>query len=190
MKKLLLIGAAALTAAAVAPAIARNAAPGPAHMAHGKDITRAELQAKIAEHFTKLDSDRDGVVTKAEADAARGQMRGHMAERLQARHAKAFERIDTNSDGMISRQEFDSRRDERKEARAHDGKRMGRHMRMMASHMFEMADANKDGRVTLQEATGAALRHFDMADANRDGRITPDERRQMHKRMGEHRRGG
>ena len=38
-----------------------------------------------------------------------------------------------------------------------------------------------DGRVTLQEAQAAALRHFDMADANRDGQITPDERRQMHR---------
>jgi hypothetical protein len=50
-------------------------------------------------------------------------------------------------------------------------------------HMFEMADANKDGRVSLQEAQAAALQHFDKADANRDGRITPEERRQMHQQM-------
>jgi hypothetical protein len=50
-------------------------------------------------------------------------------------------------------------------------------------HMFEMADANKDGRVTLQEAQAAALQHFDKADTNRDGRITPEERMQMHQKM-------
>ena len=61
-------------------------------------------------------------------------------------------------------------------------------MGSFGGHMFEMADANKDGRVTLQEAQAAALKHFDMADANRDGQVTPDERRQMHERMrAEHR---
>ena len=49
--------------------------------------------------------------------------------------------------------------------------------------MFEMADANKDGRVSLAEAQAAALQHFDMVDANRDGRISPEERMQMHQRM-------
>jgi len=49
--------------------------------------------------------------------------------------------------------------------------------------MFEMADANKDGRVSLQEAQSAALQHFDMVDANRDGQITREERMQMHQRM-------
>jgi hypothetical protein len=54
--------------------------------------------------------------------------------------------------------------------------------------MFEMADGNRDGRVTLQEAQAAALRHFDMADVNRDGQVTPDERKQMRQRMrAEHR---
>jgi hypothetical protein len=57
------------------------------------------------------------------------------------------------------------------------------HMAGFGGHMFEMADANKDGRVTLQEAQAAALRHFDMADANRDGQVTPDERRQARERM-------
>jgi hypothetical protein len=67
---------------------------------------------------------------------------------------------------------------------AHRGTRMHRMGGMMLrGHMFEMADANKDGRVSLQEATDSAVRHFDMADANRDGRVTPDERRQMHRQM-------
>ena len=45
----------------------------------------------------------------------------------------------------------------------------------MGGHMFEMADANKDGRVSVQEATAAALQHFESADANRDGTVTRDE---------------
>jgi Ca2+-binding EF-hand superfamily protein len=71
----------------------------------------------------------------------------------------------------------------------HPGMRMHRMgAAMMGGHMFDMADANKDGRVTLQEATDTAVHHFDMADANRDGRITPDERRTMHRQMIEKRR--
>ena len=66
--------------------------------------------------------------------------------------------------------------------------RMHRFGGMMGGPMFTMADANKDGRVSMQEATDAAARHFDMADANRDGRITPDERREMHRQMIEKRR--
>jgi hypothetical protein len=46
-----------------------------------------------------------------------------------------------------------------------------------------MADANHDGRVSLQEATAAALQHFDRADLNHDGKLTPEERRQAHQLM-------
>jgi hypothetical protein len=62
--------------------------------------------------------------------------------------------------------------------------RMG--MGGMGAHLFEMADANHDGRVSLQEAETLALRHFDHADLNHDGKITPDERRQAHASMQEH----
>jgi Ca2+-binding EF-hand superfamily protein len=45
--------------------------------------------------------------------------------------------------------------------------------------LFDMADTNHDGRVSLQEAESAALAHFDKADLNHDGKITPDERQQI-----------
>jgi hypothetical protein len=63
--------------------------------------------------------------------------------------------------------------------------RMGGGMGMggLRGAMFEMADANRDGRVSLQEATDAAVRHFDMADANHDGRLAPEERMQVRQRM-------
>jgi hypothetical protein len=46
--------------------------------------------------------------------------------------------------------------------------------------MFEDADANRDGRVSLAEAQAMALAHFDKADLNHDGKITPEERAQGH----------
>jgi Ca2+-binding EF-hand superfamily protein len=55
-------------------------------------------------------------------------------------------------------------------------------MGSFTGRLFEMADANRDGRVSLQEAQSAALRHFDTMDANRDGRVTREERLQMRQR--------
>lgn len=53
----------------------------------------------------------------------------------------------------------------------------------MEGHMFAMADANKDGKVTQAEATGAALAHFDKVDSNKDGAISDAERKAMREKM-------
>jgi hypothetical protein len=55
--------------------------------------------------------------------------------------------------------------------------------RGFGGHLFEMADTNKDGRVSLAEAQALALQHFDQADVNHDGQLTPDERRQARQLM-------
>jgi Ca2+-binding EF-hand superfamily protein len=106
-----------------------------------------------------------------------------------------FDRLDANRDGSISRAEFTAApalREQRHVARSGGkGERgMERSARGMGlrGHMFDMADANRDGRVTMAEATAAAYRHFDMADANRDGQITRDERLQLRQRMRAERR--
>ena len=204
MSKLLIGGAALLVSAAAVAQIAP--APGQAPQAKAERVhTRAEVQAKVAEHFAKLDTNRDGSVTKAEADSAKAALRGQWAERRkdrrEDRRENAFERLDSNRDNAISRAEWDAhaaQREQRVASRDHNGDgrpdrrgggRRGMHMAGFGGHMFEMADANKDGRVTPQEAQAAALRHFDMADANRDGQITPDERRQARERMRAQHRG-
>jgi len=208
-----LIGAAGivLAGAAIAQAPVAQLAPVPqaAPMPRVDRIdTRDEMVAKVREHFTKLDTNRDGFLTKEEAEAGRAALRDHMRERFAQRGAarmgdpaKAFDRLDTNKDGQISRDEFAKAHEERIERRVvtKDGKAApgmpGEGMRMhrmggmvMGGHMFEMADANRDGRVSLQEATDAAVEHFDMADANHDGRITPDERKQVRMQFIEKRR--
>ncbi len=182
-----------------APTVVPQVAPMP--MMHDREQTRDEVVAKVREHFAQLDANKDGSLTREEADAGRMAFKERFRDKLAERRdpAAAFDRLDTNKDGAISRDEFARHREERIERRmvvkegtpmpdAHRGMRMHRMGGMMGGHMFEMADANKDGRVTLQEATDSAVRHFDMADANHDGRITPDERRQMHRQMIEKRR--
>ena len=219
MSKYLLGTAAAAAVVALSPVIAQTPQPAPQVMiqhAPMKAHTRAEVGAHIRTMFEKLDSNRDGYVTKAEAQAARGDRAGRMMKRMHQRagdgapnRGAMFDKLDTNRDGNISRQEFESApapherrvviREKRVGAGApgathevHGMRRGGRGGMGMGlrGHMFDMADANRDGRVTLQEATAAAYRHFDMADANRDGQITADERMQMRQRMRTERRPG
>ena len=207
MTKYLLGGAAAAAMVAIAPAIAQTAQPAPQPLAQGAPVaakahTRTEVGAHIRTLFERLDTNRDGSITKAEVEARKGDRRERIARRVERRgaaHGQMFDRIDTNRDGSISRAEFEAApmRHERRIMVA-DGPRGAGHrmrsMRMGFGHlrgqMFDMADSNRDGRVTLQEATVAAYRHFDMADANRDGQVTREERRQMHQRMRAERRPG
>ena len=163
-------------------------------------MTRAEVEGHVAKMFARVDANHDGVITKAETDAAHQAMAG----KWQGRHgdhamgkmgatggmhrdpAAAFDRIDANHDGMISRAEF-------VQAHAMREQKMGEMKGMpgmkgirggMADRIFEKADTNRDGRVTQAEAQAEAFAHFDSIDTNRDGRITPEERQaahQMHK---------
>lgn len=200
---IVLAGAAiAQTQPAPTPQPVTEVAPVPHAAPAMREHSRDEMVARVREHFAKLDANKDGFLTRDEADAGREVIKQRIVEKMgekrEDRMAKrdpnaAFDRLDANKDGSISRDEFAKaremrieRRVERKDGAAAPGRRMMRMHRMggmIGGHMFDMADVNKDGRVTLQEATDAAARHFDMADANRDGRITPDERRKMHKQM-------
>jgi len=199
MKKLLLSGAAAAAAFVVIPAFAQAPAPAPvaprAHMGHAQN--RAEVTQHVQAMFTQLDTDRNGWLTKAEADAGKSQMRERMGKRGERRADHTFEMLDTDRNGSISRAEFDAahaqhadRKADRREHRADRMAKGGMAGHMMGGRMFETSDSNKDGRVSLQEATSAALQHFDMADANRDGQITREERTQMRQRMRSERRPG
>ncbi|MBA3512731.1 EF-hand domain-containing protein [Sphingomonas sp.] len=211
MIKYLLAGGAAAATIALAPALAQSVQPAPApnvliHRAPmaAKVHTRASVQQTVARHFARLDANRDGFVTKAEAAAVKAAHAGKRGDRSAMRAAgrdpgAIFNRLDTNRDGSISRAEFDARRAQRQQRIATrdangdgrpDVRRMGGGFGAFGGRMFDMADANRDGRVTLQEATGAALQHFDMADANRDGQVTREERIEMRQKMRTERRPG
>lgn len=165
-----------------------------------KAQTRDAVVAHVRDTFAKFDTSRDGYVTKEEAEAARRAMGGEMREKFAKRLADRdlpkpdrgamFDRLDSNRDGTISRQEFMSAQPQINERRvfamregADGGPGAPGKMRLrgmgMRGKMFETADANRDGRVSLQEMTDAALQRFDAADANRDGTLTPDERMRM-----------
>lgn len=173
-----------------------------------KVMTRAEVGEHIRKLFARFDANHDGYLTHEEI-ASLGQgmmaMHGDMQRRFSGQgmmmgdRAALFDRLDTNHDGSISRQEFMASQPQIREQRviirrsgggdtdgqpAPDMHGMRMHaMGGFGAHLFEMADTNHDGRVSLQEAEAAALAHFDRADLNHDGKLTPEERQQAHQAM-------
>jgi Ca2+-binding EF-hand superfamily protein len=129
--------------------------------------------------FDRLDANHDGQITKAEAEAAQSQHAkgkgGQPAEAHATAMGRLFARADADKNGVITRAEFDAMGQQMKARMEHAGLRRD----AMAGHMFDGADANKDGRVTLTEMQQAALAHFDKADTNRDGTISPQERQAL-----------
>jgi hypothetical protein len=219
MTKYLLGAATAAAGVAMSPAIAQTTQSAPhVQFQHApmKAHTRSEVGAHVRTMFTRLDTNRDGVIIKAEVEARKGDRNVRRAKRADRREATgdrsaqrgaSFDRFDTNRDGSISRSEFDSAQSQRQQRRVvmrdkrNGASAPGATARMHRMHsggmgmglrgaMFDMADANRDGRVTMQEATAAAYRHFDMADVNRDGQLSPDERTQVRQRIRAERRRG
>lgn len=191
--KALFLSAAAAAALAAVPVLAQSpAASAEAHKMHMKSMSRADMIGKVQSHFAKMDADKDGFVTRQEIASRMKQRHEKRAERIRERmpdRGAMFDRLDSNKDGSISRSEFMAAEGMMKahraghHARHHAGHhRVMRHMRMGMIHgkMFEMADSDKDGRVSLQEATAMAASHFDKADANRDGTLSMDEMHKAH----------
>jgi EF-hand domain pair/EF hand len=156
----------------------------------GKSMTLAAVEAKVKEHFAIADTNKDGYIVKEEAEAAREKMMSEMRDRH-------FAELDANKDGSISRPEFDAghammggpRGAGHKDAE-HEGHKMrgqGHDMGMMGGRMeasmFDHADTDKDGRVSLAEALAVPKAHFEMMDANKDGTVTPEERKAARGKM-------
>ncbi len=177
MARLLVAG---LLLAAAAPLVAQPAPMTPgAPMRVAKTMVRADIQTRVETQFAKRDANRDGFLTAEEMTRRGGMMMRPMGGPQAMRDPNvAFDRLDANRDGLISRDEFARAREVRIEK--HAGMKQQHGMRggggMTGARMLKMADANRDGRVSLAEATTGALRHFDMMDSNRDGRVTPEER--------------
>lgn len=199
MKKFLFGGAAAAAILVGGAAFAQTAQPGPAPKVkpHAHRVMQTENRADVAGHvakmFARFDTNHDGFVDKAEAEAEA--LQSQRAQKLAQRDAnpakrfdpsKAFDRLDSNHDGKVTRAEVDAVRAARLQAKgvqanAAHGKGAGR--------LFARADTNKDGVITRAEFdTMAQQMHtrmeqaaihrglggklFDTADANKDGRVS------------------
>lgn len=140
-----------------------------AAIAHGKDGDKhggkGRHHEKMVERmFERMDTDKDGSISKAEFDAAK-----------KAR----FTRADANGDGKISLEEMTT------EAQERAAKHAERH--------FAKLDKDGDGAVTAEEMEEARPGHGDMfakLDKNEDGMISREEAEDGAKHMrGRHHRG-
>jgi len=172
---------------------------------HDGFVTREEIDALHSRMMMGMDGMKHGADAMSRGMHAMSTVPGMPMPNRTA----MFDQLDTNHDGSISRQEFMATRPQIREERKiviRDGDAPGtleapgapgEHRMMMrmhgmggrmgmsgfGAHLLQMADANHDSRVSLQEAQAAALAHFDRADLNHDGKITPDERHQMRQTM-------
>lgn len=116
------------------------------------------------ERWNQLDTDADGSVSRAEAEAGAPGL------------ARNFERFDADRDGRITREEMQAARAERHEQ-----------MRARAEERWQSADANGDGSIDLAEAQAGmprAAEDFGRLDADGNGLLSREELREA---MREHR---
>ena len=131
---------------------------------------RAKYQERTQERFRKADSDGDGALSKAEAQAG------------MPRLAKDFDAIDTNKDGKITPDELRAHGARRHAQTTQRGDRPRRQdaeaRKARFDQDFKRADTDGDGALSKAEA-GKAMprlaRHFDAIDSNHDGKITQEE---------------
>jgi len=83
---------------------------------------------------------------------------------------KQFAAMDANHDGVVTMDEFQAYR-----ARQVPG--AGGPFGHVGGHWFDHADSQGNGRVTLAEAEAHPLQLFDMADMNHDGVVSVQERK-------------
>lgn len=127
-------------------------------------ISRAEAAADpaFAARFDRLDLNKDGFVDRADHELAASQRRDAW-----------FKAADTDGDGTLSRAEFDAAAGQW-EGRRGPGPRPGR--QMARGEAIAALDKDGDGRISRAEAAGSPLAaRFDSLDTNKDGFLDREE---------------
>jgi Ca2+-binding EF-hand superfamily protein len=112
----------------------------------------------MAARLAEMDSNKDGRITKAEAEAARMRM---------------FDKLDADKNGIVTAAEIKTAHESMAARRPDDDKggKGGEH----GMRGIERQDVNGDGQVTREEAKAAPYPMFDRLDANKDGVIDAAE---------------
>jgi hypothetical protein len=156
MRSLLLFPAASLLAFGSA-AIGQGA---PA----GKPVSKADYMKIIDARFAAIDTNHDGVVSKAELAAAEQKLVQQLTAARNQKMREEFNKLDTNKDGKLTFDEFMAAAPPVRAAQTPD-------------QIIQALDKNHDGKISADEFRAPEIVKFDKADANHDGIVTPDEAR-------------
>ena len=72
------------------------------HGSGGHALTLDAMLERVGDHFDEIDADGDGLVTLAEAEAAKSAKQEQMGDHMNTRLTSLFERMDTDGDGIVS----------------------------------------------------------------------------------------
>jgi hypothetical protein len=157
VRKTLLV---ALLLVSSAPVLAQAPSAPPAAAAP-KPVVRTELVKQLDASFARIDTNRDGTITRAEADASQERARQLNVAQLQQRAEQQFRQLDTDKNGQISLVEFKARANAAQVASGESA--------------IALLDSNKDKQLTIHEFRAKRLAQFDASDINRDGMVTHAE---------------
>ena len=129
-----------------------------AQAAGSASVPRAVYITTMDQEFGKMDADKNGQVTRSEAEAfQRAIAVAESGKRLRA----AFAELDADRNGQLSLAEF---------AKASSGL-----PQVNGQPFITQLDANKDNNVSLVEHRAGKLRRFDNIDSDKDGVVTAAE---------------
>jgi EF hand len=130
--------------------------------------------------LARADINGDGNVTRAEFDAAWANAQAAKAERRAQSRQFMFNRLDANKDGTITRAEAEAARGQMPPRPPQDPEGMGPQGDAAGSSPRGEArrpnpDTNNDQKISLAEWLARPDPLFDRGDANKDGRVTREE---------------
>lgn len=128
--------------------------------------------------FWLLDRNEDGAVDRAEFDALREQM---------------FLAKDSNGDGKLTVEDWKGPRAQMNDDDDDDNQGDDDRRGVRRGGMMERLDTDNDGGISKEEFLARPARMFDLADADDDGKVTLDEAESLAqdmRAMNPHRRGG
>ncbi len=156
-----LVCAASVSSGAIGQTSARpaQAAPRPAAAApQAEPIPRALFITTMNAEFSKIDADKNGILTRKEIEDFERATAGLAARQ---RNAGLFQALDKDKNGQLSAAEF-----------------AGLPMNVPqpnAAQVLAQVDGNRDGQVSLIEYRVGKLVNFDQMDSDKDGVVSVAE---------------
>jgi hypothetical protein len=154
------------------------------------EITRDRALARAEQRFARLDTNRDGSITREEMRAGRQQMRAERQQRRQERLARLpAERRAEIAARMEARGQRQGQRAERRAERRARMQAMSPEQRAQLRAQRQAGRGERrgpfaaGGTVTLEQFRARALQRFERLDKDRNGRVTMAERREVRQQL-------